>query len=219
MIARAFPTTIFPWIQIGFKEKWCGDMPLVYFQFGDTLLVCIETCQRHIATLWCNVASVEKYRSPRRKINPVGTWYFTSAHNIILNIEYQSFDAVIYQENILSSWVFRRETASGFYPWGNVEGPRKRVAEGLCGWRHGNSFPMSQSAQSYAKWEAFHIAPRLFFMFLFLITFTIRQHCIIYPQEFSTEPKHAKGISLRYDGLKKVTKKIPDITIRDCLTN
>ena len=26
------------------------------------------------------------------------------------------------------------------------------------------------------------------FMFLFLIPFTIRQHCIIYPQEFSTEP-------------------------------
>ena len=83
MIARAFPTTIFLWIQIGFKEKWCGDMPLVYFQCGDTLLVCIETCQRHVATLWCNVASVEKYRSPRRKINPVGTWYFTSAHNCI----------------------------------------------------------------------------------------------------------------------------------------
>ena len=83
MIVRAFPTTIFPWIQIGFKEKWCGDMPLVYFQCGDTLLVCIETCQRHVATLWCNVASVEKYRSPRRKINPVGTWYFTSAHNCI----------------------------------------------------------------------------------------------------------------------------------------
>ncbi|MDO5589407.1 MAG: hypothetical protein Q4G12_10870, partial [Bacteroidales bacterium] len=34
----------------------------------------------------------------------------------------------------------------------------------------------------------FHIAPRLFFMFLFLIPFTIRQQCTIYPQEFSTEP-------------------------------
>ena len=30
----------------------------------------------------------------------------------------------------------------------------------------------------------------LFFMFLFLIPFTIRQHCIIYPQEFSTERKN-----------------------------
>ena len=28
-----------------------------------------------------------------------------------------------------------------------------------------------------AKCEAFHVAPRLFFMFLFLITLTIRQQC------------------------------------------
>ena len=38
-----------------------------------------------------------------------------------------------------------------------------------------------------AKCEAFHVAPRLFFMFLFLITFTIRQQCIIYTQDFPTE--------------------------------
>ena len=38
-----------------------------------------------------------------------------------------------------------------------------------------------------AKCEAFHVAPRLFFMFLFfLIPFTIRQQCRIYPQKFST---------------------------------
>ena len=30
---------------------------------------------------------------------------------------------------MLSSEVFRRETASGFYPWGKVEDPRKRVAK------------------------------------------------------------------------------------------
>ena len=47
-----------------------------------------------------------------------------------------------YQEIIISSGVFRRETARGFYPWGNVVSPRERVVEGLCGWRHGNSFPM-----------------------------------------------------------------------------
>ena len=35
-----------------------------------------------------------------------------------------------------------------------------------------------------AKCEAFHIAPRLFFMFLFLVPFTIRQQCRIYPQGF-----------------------------------
>ena len=32
-----------------------------------------------------------------------------------------------FQEIILLSGVFRREMASGFYPWGKVEGPRKRV--------------------------------------------------------------------------------------------
>ena len=32
------------------------------------------------------------------------------------------FDAAFYQEIMLSSGVFRRETASGFYPWGKVEG-------------------------------------------------------------------------------------------------
>ena len=61
------------------------------------------------------------------------------------------FDSAFFQEIILSSGVFRRETASGFYPWGNVDSPRKRVAEGLCGWRHGNSFPMTQSAQSFRQ--------------------------------------------------------------------
>ena len=43
-------------------------------------------------------------------------------------------------------------------------------------------------ASRTAKCEAFHVAPRLFFMFLFLIPSTIRQQCIIYLQEFSTEP-------------------------------
>ena len=38
-----------------------------------------------------------------------------------------------YQEIMLSSGVFRRETASGFYPWCKVDSPRERVAEGLCG--------------------------------------------------------------------------------------
>ena len=45
----------------------------------------------------------------------------------------EKFDAVFYQEIILSPGFFRRETASGFYPWGKVECPRERVAEGLCG--------------------------------------------------------------------------------------
>ena len=47
------------------------------------------------------------------------------------------------------------------------------------------------------KCEAFHVAPRLFFMFLFLITFTIRQQCIIYPQDFSTKPKKSDSRTVR----------------------
>ena len=73
------------------------------------------------------------------------------------------FDTISFQEIILSSGFFRRETASGFYPWGNVEGPRKRVAEGLCGWRHGNCFQCRKAHSRSAKCEAFHVAPRLFF--------------------------------------------------------
>ena len=34
-------------------------------------------------------------------------------------IAFWEFDAVLYQETILSSGVFRRETASGFYPFGD----------------------------------------------------------------------------------------------------
>ena len=92
---------------------------------------------------------------------------------------FERFDTTSFQEIILSSGFFRRETAIGFYPWGNVEGPRKRVSEGMCGWRHGNSFPMTKAHSRTAKCEAFHVAPRLFFMFLFLITLTIRQQSII----------------------------------------
>ena len=73
-----------------------------------------------------------------------------------------------YQEFILSSGVFRRETASGFYPWCKVDSPRKRVAEGLCGWRHGNSFPMSQSAQSHRQMRSIPLCSKaVFCVFVF----------------------------------------------------
>ena len=68
-----------------------------------------------------------------------------------------------YQEFILSSGVFRRETASGFFPWGKVDSPRERVAEGLCGWRHGNSFPMTQSAQSHRQMRSIPLCPKAVF--------------------------------------------------------
>ena len=81
---------------------------------------------------------------------------------------FEKFDASFYQEIILLSGVFRRETASGFYPWGKVEGPRKRVAEGLCGWRHGNSFPMTQSAQSHRQMRSIPLCPKaVFYVFVF----------------------------------------------------
>ena len=79
---------------------------------------------------------------------------------------FEKFDAAFYQEIMLSSGVFRRETASGFYPWGKVEGPRKRVAEGLFGWRHGNSFPMTQSAQSLRQMRSIpRCSKAVFFVF------------------------------------------------------
>ena len=37
---------------------------------------------------------------------------------------FRRFDEVFYKEIMLLSGVFRRETASGFYPWGNVDIPR-----------------------------------------------------------------------------------------------
>ena len=81
---------------------------------------------------------------------------------------FEKFDAVFYQEIILSPGVFRRETARGFYPWGNVVSPRKRVAEGLCGWRHGNSFPMAQSAQSLRQMRSIpHCSKAVFNVFVF----------------------------------------------------
>ena len=86
----------------------------------------------------------------------------------IQNRFFWRFDAVFYQEIILSLGVFRRETASGFYPWGNVVSPRKRVAEGLCGWRHGNSFPMTQSAQSHRQMRSIPHCPKaVFYVFVF----------------------------------------------------
>ena len=77
-------------------------------------------------------------------------------------------DTTSFQEIILSSGVFRRETASGFYPWGKVDSPRKRVAEGLCGWRHGNSFPMTQSAQSHRQMRSIpRCSKAVFYVFVF----------------------------------------------------
>ena len=122
----------------------------------------------------------------RRKTKPGrDVIHFTSAHNcsIILDINNLSrtrsiaslpckivgkFDTTSFQEFILSPGVFRRETASGFYPWCNVVSPRKRVAEGLCGWRYGNSFPMTQSAQSHRQMRSIpRCSKAVFYVFVF----------------------------------------------------
>ena len=71
-------------------------------------------------------------------------------------------------QKIVSFGVFRRETASGFYPLGKVDSPRKRVVEGLCGWRHGNSFPMTQSAQSHRQMRSIPFCFKaVFYVFCF----------------------------------------------------
>ena len=69
--------------------------------------------------------------------------------------------------------------------WALVRGWRRDCVFGGMETR----FQWRKAHSRTAKCEAFHFVPRLFFIFLFLIPFTIRQHCIIYPQEFSTEPK------------------------------
>ena len=93
---------------------------------------------------------------------PTHIKFLTEFHRIFFGTTCISFP------NILSSGVFRRETASGFYPWGKVDSPRKRVAEGLCGWRHGNSFPMTQSAQSHRQMRSIpRCSKAVFYVFVF----------------------------------------------------
>ena len=93
------------------------------------------------------------------------------------------FDAAFFQEIMLSSGVFRRETASGFYPWGKVDSPRKRVAEGLCGWRHGK-LVSNAAKRIVAPPNAKHstLLQGCYLCFVFLIPVTVRQQCRIYPQ-------------------------------------
>ena len=76
------------------------------------------------------------------KPNPVGPpiivvlyWISTiwSGREVSSPYHAKSFlgDTTSFQEIILLSGVFRRERASGFYPWGNVVAPLKRVADGI----------------------------------------------------------------------------------------
>ena len=97
-------------------------------------------------------------------------------------------DTTSFQEIILSSGVFRRETASGFYPWGKVDSPRKRVAEGLCGGRHGNSFPMTQSAQSHRQMRSIpRCSKAVFYVFVFDSIHNSATMHNLCPQKYPTE--------------------------------
>ena len=165
----------------------------------------------------------DKNHSPSAK-NPIGTWYFTSAHNFntILIINYleltgartkfanqnvgtclwhvfatnrklsthhptcrrhvptlwryrfEKFDTTSYQEIILSLGFFavkrRAVFILGAMWWALVRGWRRDCVVGGMETR----FQWSKAHSPSAKCEAFHVAPRLFFMFLFLIPFTIR---------------------------------------------
>ena len=95
-------------------------------------------------------------------------FFETTCISFPMKFRFGRFDITSFQEIILSPGVFRRETASGFYPWGNVDSLHKRVAEGMCGWRHGNSFPMTQSAQSHRQMRSIPRCPKaVFYVFCF----------------------------------------------------
>ena len=112
-------------------------------------------CYNYYAYTSCNHKDANREEKPKEPL-------------CIVTKVFWRVDTTSFQEIILSSGVFRRETASGFYPWGNVDSPRKRVAEGLCGWRHGNSFPMTQSAQSRRQMRSIPRCPKaVFYVFCF----------------------------------------------------
>ena len=107
---------------------------------------------------------------------------------------------------MLSSGVFRSETANGFYPWGNVDSPRERVAEGLCGWRHGNSFPMTQSAQSHRQMRSIPLCSKaVFYVFVFDSihnSATLHNLCPSnFPLGQSASPQKSKSTALAGNGL------------------
>ena len=95
-------------------------------------------------------------------------------------------DTTSFQEIIISSGVFRRETASGFYPWGKVDSPSLEGGGGivwLAAWKLVSNGAKRTIAPPNAKHST--LLQGCFFRFLFLISLTIRQQC--------------SGMSLRYD--------------------
>ena len=149
-------------------------MPSVCFQCVDTLLF----ASKHTKGM---TLRHDGFTDLTRPLHLVGTWYFSSAHNC--NTNWVSTICrgrqVSHPNHAKSFWevwcgflprnhfiirFFRRATANGFYPWGNVDSPRERVAEGLCGWWHGNSFPMTQSAQSHRQMRSIPLCSKAVFL-------------------------------------------------------
>ena len=131
------------------------------FRCKQQFISALETCQRHVPTLW-------RYR-------------------------FGKFDTVFTKKSFYHQGFFAVKRRAVFIlgaTWNTlVRGWRRDCVVGGIETR----FQWRKAHCRTAKCEAFHVAPRLFFMFLFLITFTIRQQCIIYPHQFSTEPKKAAG--------------------------
>ena len=123
----------------------------------------------------------DKDRSPSaKKPNPVGTWYFTSAHN-----------AVLYW--ISTIWC-GREVSRPYHAKSlrrfDTTSLNHVIIRGFSPWNGEWFLSLGQSAQSHCQMRSIpRCSKAVFYVFVFLIPFTIRQQCILYPQKFSTEPK------------------------------
>ena len=81
-------------------------------------------------------------------------------------------------QKIVSFWVFRRETASGFYPWSNVDSPHKRVAEGIV-WLAAWKLVSNDAKRTVAPPNAKHSTPcskAVFYVFDYIYDSAIMQN-------------------------------------------
>ena len=116
--------------------------------------------------------------------------------------------AVLYGRNAILQWKsyallpnreWNQRQKHKKQPWSKVEGPRKRVAEGLCGWRHGNSFPMTQSTQSHRQMRSIpRCTKAVFYVFVFD---SIHDSATMH--NFSTEESHSYHTKQIWGGRQK----------------
>ena len=148
-------------------------MPSACWVMQRNIADCSETCQRHVPTWWRNFALAYCGRHNSSHLSSKRNWglfLFALSDNLISKY-----------------WFFAVKRRAVFIlgaKWiALVRGWRRDCVVGGMETR----FQWRKTHSRTAKCEAFHVAPRLFFMFLFLIPFTTRQQYIIYPQEFSTD--------------------------------